>query len=135
MLSELILRRLNDSDALYLQPGFLTDTWVADASDGLRYYPEVPLNWVTEGGAGSDWRITVTLEYGPPAADPLRVDRSPHPSYAKVTPFLHPVVRVLRGNEEIDRLDLLEDLENRYSAQDYLPPLQSFLHTALIKRR
>jgi thioredoxin reductase len=135
VLSELILRRLNDSDALYLQPGFLTDAFVADTHHGLTYYPEVPLSWVREGRAGSGWRITVTLEYGPPAPDPLRVDRSPDPSYAKVTPFLHPVVRVLRGDEELDRLDLLEDLENQYTAEEFLPPLQAFLQTALINWR
>ena len=135
VLSELILRRLNDSDALYLQPGFLTDAFVADTDDGLTYFPEVPVSWAQERSSGSSWRITVTLEYGPPAPDPLRVDRSPDPSYAKVTPFLHPVVRVLRGNEELDRLDLLEDLENQYSAHEYLSPLKSFLQTALVNRR
>jgi hypothetical protein len=135
VLSELILRRLNDSDALYLQPGFLADVFVAHADDGLAYYPEVPLSWAREGSVGSSWRITVTLEYGPPAPDPLRVERSPDPSYAKVTPFLHPVIRVLRDDEEIDRLDLLEDLENQYSAREYLPPLRSFLQTALVNRR
>jgi thioredoxin reductase len=134
-LSELILRRLNDSDALYLQPGFLTDAFIADNDRGLTYFPEVLLSWTRERSRGSRWWIAVTLEYGPPAPDPLRVDRSPDPAYAKQTPFLHPVVRVLRGNEELDRLDLLEDLENHYSAHEYSPVLRSFLQTALANRK
>jgi hypothetical protein len=131
-LSRLVLRRLNDSDALYLQPGYLTDAFVGDGT--LACYTGVPLDWIREGGAGLAWRAAVTLEYGPPASDPLCVDRSPDSSYATVTPFLHPVVRILRGAEEIDRLDLLEDLENRYSTAECLAPLQSFFRTALASR-
>ncbi len=132
VLAQLILRSLNDSDALYLQPGFLSDAYVADPAGGFVFYSGVPLSWVREGGAGLGPRIAVTLEYGPAAPNPLRVDRSPDPAYAKVTPFLHPVVRVLRGEQDCERLDLLEDLENRYRADEYLPPLRSFLHTARV---
>ncbi|MGH3712327.1 MAG: NAD(P)-binding domain-containing protein [Micromonosporaceae bacterium] len=128
-LAETVLRRLNHSDALYLQPGYLADVYVANGV--LAHHAAVPLDWVREGGAGQGWRAAVTLEYGPPAPDPLRVDRSSDPSYATATPFLHPVVRILRGDHVIDRLDLLEDLENRYSADEWLPPLQSFFQTAL----
>jgi hypothetical protein len=41
------------------------------------------------------------------------------------------VVRLLRGDKEVDRLDLLEDVENRYSPEDYVPHLCPFLEDAL----
>jgi len=106
----------------------------------------VPLDWVRTGGLGSGWRLAVTLEYGPRAPDPFNVVRSPDPAYAKVTPYLHPVVRLLNGEgdgdsdgdmggdgaDEVDRLDLLEDVDNRYHHPErYLPHLVPFLRSAL----
>jgi hypothetical protein len=48
-----------------------------------------------------------------------------------VTPYLHPVIRVLQGDAEVDRLDLLEDLENRFQAEQYVPHLLPFLGKVL----
>ncbi|MGH3735026.1 MAG: NAD(P)-binding domain-containing protein [Micromonosporaceae bacterium] len=132
ILAGFTLRRLNDSDAMYLQPGYLADAFVVDGS--VAYHPGTPLDWLRDGGGGAGWWLAVTLEYGPPAPDPLLVDRSPDPGYAEVTPFLHPVVRLFRGEEQVDRLDLLEDLENRYT-DTCLPPLLSFFRAALARAR
>jgi thioredoxin reductase len=134
-LARFVLGRLNESDALFLQPGFLADAFVADGSGRLGFHAGVPLEWLREGGLGHGWRLAVTLEYGPPAPDPFNVERWPDPSYAKVTPYLHPVVRLLDGEAEPDRLDLLEDVDNRYRPEVYLPHLTPFLRSALSAAR
>jgi thioredoxin reductase len=131
-LARFVLARLDTSDGLFLQPGYLADAFVTDDADRpLRHHAEVPLDWLRAGGLGTGWRLAVTLEHGPPAADPFNIPRRPDQDYAKITPYLHPVVRLLRGDDEIDRLDLLEDIENRYHAERDLPHLVPFLRSAL----
>jgi thioredoxin reductase len=131
-----VLARLNHSSGLFLQPGYLADVYLArDAGQLLGLHTEVPLDWVREGGVGTGWRLVVTLEYGPKAPDPFNVERSPEPWYARLTPYLHPVIRVLQGEKEVDRLDLLEDLDNRYHAEQFLPHLLSFFGKVLGDRQ
>jgi thioredoxin reductase len=145
-LARFVLARIDRSDALFLQPGYLADVFVLrGAGLPLAHHADVPLDWVRAGGLGTGWRLAVTLEYGPRAPDPFNVERSPDPAYAKVTPYLHPVVRLLHGEghgdaggpgdgagvDEVDRLDLLEDVENRYHPAPYLPHLVPFLRSAL----
>jgi thioredoxin reductase len=133
-LARFVLARIDRSDALFLQPGYLADAFVLrGAGLPLAHHADVPLDWVRAGGLGAGWRLAVTLEYGPRAPDPFNIARSPDPGYAKVTPYLHPVVRLLHGegSEEVDRLDLLEDVDNRYHPARYLSHLVPFLQAAL----
>jgi cation diffusion facilitator CzcD-associated flavoprotein CzcO len=139
-LARFVLARIDRSDALFLQPGYLADAYVLrGAGLPLAHHADVPLDWVRAGGLGTGWRLAVTLEYGPRAPDPFAIERSPDPAYAKVTPYLHPVVRLLHGEgsggsdgaEEVDRLDLLEDVDNRYHPAQYLPHLVPFLRAVL----
>ncbi|MGI8646938.1 MAG: NAD(P)-binding domain-containing protein [Mycobacteriales bacterium] len=129
-LAEWALDRINTSDAIYLQPGYYADVAIEDG-ECMNAYLGVPLDWVREGGLGNGWQVAVTLAYGPPAPDPLRVERSPDLSYAAVTPFLHPVLHLRRNGRDAGVLHLLEDLENRYAPDDYLPQLVKFFQTAL----
>ncbi|TCP50918.1 pyridine nucleotide-disulfide oxidoreductase [Tamaricihabitans halophyticus] len=132
-LAQWVLDRLNTSDALYLQPGYFADVAAATDPDqtDLGVYEAVPLDWVRDGGLGSGWQLAVTLAYGPPAADPLNVDRRDDPSYADVTPYLHPVIRLRHAGVDTAELHLLEELENRYRPEEHLPRLTSFLRSAL----
>lgn len=127
------LKQLNHSDALFLQPGYLTDAFVGDGRDGLLdFYPAIPLDHVREGKLASGPVHTVTLEYGPQAPDPFRIERDHAPSYAARTPFLHPVIRRFEsGGHEIAKLDFMEELENRFDTRTYLPALQAFLSEGL----
>jgi hypothetical protein len=145
-LAERILERLDTDDAIYLQNAHLADAFVASygesgeqeatlrsdgGAEGLAHHHAVPLDWVRDGGLGRGHRITAGLEFGPGAPDPFNVERSTDPSYARATPYLHPVIRVWRGDAEVDRIDLLEDVENRYRPDDYFGHLVPFLRGAL----
>ncbi|MGH8794222.1 MAG: NAD(P)-binding domain-containing protein [Stackebrandtia sp.] len=127
------LDRLNASDALYLQPGYLADVVTADRDPrgALEAYTAVPLDWVRDGGLGAGRQVAVTLAYGPPAPDPLWVDRRTDASYAEVTPYLHPVLHLRRDGEDVGQLHLLEELENRYPSAEHLPRLTEFFREAL----
>lgn len=123
-LAKITLRRLNMSDAIFLQPGYICDALVSDGNGYIHFHEGVPLDFVRDGHLGENL-FTVTLEYGPEAEDPFRIERTHNPAYAKRTPFLHPVIRFFRGGVEVNKLDVLEDLENRFS-DDYLPELSHF---------
>lgn len=134
-LAEHSLRRLNNSDALFLQPGYLADVFTYDplspGDNSLAYYPGIPVDYLRDGHLGAGPHFTLTLEYGPPAPNPFQIERVHHPSYADVTPFLHPVLRRIEHGVEISRHNFLEDLENSFSPEEYLAQLQKFFRDEL----
>lgn len=122
-LADAVLERVNRTSALWQQFAYLGDLIVLpeagapEPSAAGRWYEELPVDWVCEGGLedvgmedGRGLRFLLTLEFGPKQTDPFRIERQPDPEQAGDSAFLHPVVRRLEGGETVAELHLLEHL-------------------------
>lgn len=128
-LAEAALARCNRSSALWQQFGFLADVVVVPEGGGeARYFEELPLAWVRERDLAAGGRcFAVTLEFGPPQANPFRIERVPDPDRAGESHFLHPVVRRLEGGREAARVHLLENLYGEWQDErQHREPLVRF---------
>jgi hypothetical protein len=134
------LARVNRSSALWQQYGFLCDVIVMD--DGTaRYYEEVPVDHVLDGGFGAGERfVTVTLEYGAghDAIDPfdVAVGRAWEADPSHEDRYLHPVVRAYDAGTPPRVLHLPEDVCNDWSGEaSHRAPLVDFLAGATAGRQ
>jgi thioredoxin reductase len=155
-LADAVLARVNRSSALWQQYAFLCDLielgaggGAAGAGGAVRYYQEVPVDHVLEGGFGATGRrhadqpgnsrfFAVTLEYGAghDTIDPFDVDLGraweADPAHQEDR-YLHPVVRRYEGGELVSVLHLPEDVCNEWSGEaGYRMPLRGFFARALV---
>ncbi|MBX7266618.1 NAD(P)-binding domain-containing protein [Micromonospora sp. Llam7] len=120
-ITDAIIARINRTSALWQQFAVLGDV-VTIAGDTARYFEEVPIDYLNDGGLGPEpFAFVITLEYGPDhdQVDPFDVtvvriaendvERAPDASY------LHPVVRVHRGGRVVAVHHLAENLENDWN--------------------
>lgn len=143
-LADAVLARVNRTSGLWQQYSFLCDVVELDGGDNgrdgssVRWYEEVPVDHVLDGGLGVGPRfVTVSLEYGPghDAIDPFDVDVGREWEADPFHPprYLHPVVR--RYDTDVDEVEVLhlpEDVCNVWSDEDeYHQPLTTFLAAAL----
>ena len=127
-----IIKRVNQTSALWQQFGFLCDVIVV-SGDRAKYYEELAVDYVhdSELGQSEDYYI-VTLEFGKVKGDPFNIERNPVPNKAQESVFLHPVVRHFRGSELIDEIHLLEDLDAEWNKeQAHVQPLREFFEREL----
>jgi thioredoxin reductase len=136
--TDAIIARVNVTSALWQQFAVLADV-VTITGESASYHEEVPVAYVKDGGLGSDlFALLVTLEYGPDhyQADPfdVRVPRIAEndPGAAHDASYLHPVVRVLRGDEIVAEHHLAENLENHWDLPAvHRQPLADFVKAVL----
>lgn len=123
-----VMARLNQSSALFLQPGFLADAVVIDeATETARYYPEVRRDHLEHTGVGrSSHHYTVTLEYGPHKGDPFAIERDPAPEAAHEAFYLHPVIRRYAAGSLVAEHHINDDLENEWVLPEYVDPAAAF---------
>jgi thioredoxin reductase len=129
-LAEAVIRRVNNSSALWQQFGFLCDLIVV--SDGSRealYYEALPVHYVHDSHYGSnDHYYTITLEFGKSRDDLFNVERNPDPSQADRSTFLHPVIRRFSGATLLSEHHLLEDLYADWSKPNvHAQPLVEYI--------
>jgi cation diffusion facilitator CzcD-associated flavoprotein CzcO len=127
---EAVIKRINQSSALWQQFGFLCDVIAASSGtiNEVGYYEEVPIDYLQDGKLGQfDHYYTITLEFGQIKGDPFNIVRNPNPRQADQSTFLHPVVRHYRGSTLIRELHLLEDLDAEWFKQEaHIEPLLEF---------
>jgi hypothetical protein len=121
-----VMDRLNTSSAAFLQPGYFADAAFLDGGS-WRYLEDRPLGYLRDHGADGVCWISITLEFGPHPADPFNIQREQTAEYAAITPFLHPVLRLHHGQEVVDSLHLIEDVENVFTGNLIEEPLRRFL--------
>jgi thioredoxin reductase len=134
-LTEAVLERVNRSSALWQQFGVLADVLVLP-QDGrsARYYEEVPVAYVLDGGLTDDADVVaVTLEYGPDhdKVDPFDITvRRPgqdQAAEAHDAAYLHPVIRLYRNGSAVAVHHVAENLENEWNKpQAHRDPLTAF---------
>lgn len=136
-LTSVALDRLNRTSALWQQYSFLCDLVEVMPDGAARYYEEVPVDNILDGGFGVAERFfTVTLEYGDghDAIDPFDVEvgRQWEADTSHDVRYLHPVVRYYEGMELVSVLALAEDVYNDWSsAAEHQAPLREFFTKAL----
>jgi Pyridine nucleotide-disulphide oxidoreductase len=129
-----IVNRINTSSALWQQFGFFCDAIIIDNSNCTRYYEELPVDYLHDGKLGQHKNYyTVTLEFGHIDDDPFNISRYPDADKAKLSTFLHPVVRHYICGEIISEYHLLEDLDGEWLKEVHIKPLVEFFECALSK--
>ncbi len=134
-LMDAALARANRSSALWQQFGFLADAIVVDeAANEARYYEELPLDWLLEGGLETSCPVfALTLEFGAKRDDPFQIERKPDPEMAEESAFLHPVVRRIEGGEQVAELHVLENLYGEWKDERlHREPLLRFFEAQLL---
>ena len=136
-LMDAIIERVNRSSALFQQFGFIADLVTVDEQAGTaRYYEEVPVDYVADGGFGTAASyFVVTLDYGPDhdKYDPFdstarqRISQS-ETEHADEGHYLHPVVRHYRDGELTGVHHVTENLENEWTNPAvHRAPLAAFI--------
>lgn len=132
-LADVIMDRVHGSSALFQQPGFIAD--VARVRDGeVRYTQCVPVDRFLEqmDAEPDEVAVMLTLEYGDEDhPDPFNIER--FPDDGTVSFFIHPVVRVYRGGEQVAEHHVPEDLENDWSADFYQAPFRRFVAAEVLE--
>ncbi|HEV3358920.1 MAG TPA: NAD(P)-binding domain-containing protein [Pseudonocardiaceae bacterium] len=134
---EALIERVNRSSALFQQFGFLGDLVVVDEQAGTaRYYEQVPVDYIADGGFGSlNSYFVATLDYGPDhdKYDPFdstarqRISQS-ETERADEGHYLHPVVRHYRNGELVGTHHVTENLENEWTNPAvHREPLAAFI--------
>lgn len=132
-----IIHRVNRTSALWQQFGFLCDVLDVTDEESPRYYEELPLDYVLEGGlAGVDRLFAVTLEYGEHHADfdPFNLDRikQTDSDKAHLGSYLHPVIRRYSGGSLISTHHIVENLENQWDSDVHVKPLETYLNANML---
>jgi thioredoxin reductase len=132
-LADAVLARVNRTSGLWQQYSFLCDLIELPPGGTARYYEEVPVDHVLDGGFGTVSRfVTVTLEYGAghDTIDPFDVDvgREWEADPTNDIRYLHPVIRHYRDGRLVSTLALPEQVENDWSGDaEYRAPLRAHL--------
>jgi thioredoxin reductase len=135
-LLEATIERVNTTDGLWQQYGFLNDVIVVHGDwDRAVYYQEMPLAYVHDGELGEHSHYyTVSLEFGKVKGDPFAIQRHPEPGKADESVFLHPVVRRWSGRQLVSEHHLLENLFGEWKgAEEHIAPLRYFFMAQLLE--
>ncbi|MEE9385161.1 MAG: NAD(P)-binding domain-containing protein [Nannocystaceae bacterium] len=132
-MSTATLDRLNSSSAIWQLFGFMCDVIAIEPDHkSLRYFKDVPRDYVLEGRLRARACFLVTLEFGEMQPDPFRVDRKPHPQTAADSSLLHPVVRHYEHGKLVGECHLLEELFAEWTkTETHHVPLRRFFEVEL----
>lgn len=127
-----LIERINQTSALWQQPGFLCDVVRYDRGSGrCELIEELSVDLAREklfaNGAGA---LLLTLEFGhSDAPDPFHVERVRREDYrrAERSQFLHPVLRYYEGGALVTEHHVIEDLAAEWVEPEHVEPLRSFL--------
>jgi thioredoxin reductase len=131
---EAIFERINNSAALWQQPGFFGDLIViGNDGNSAQYYRDMPVEYLRDTAYGSNEHYyTITLEYGPDYPDyPFDFIRHTDADNAQLNPQLHPVIRRYEGSKLIAEHHILEDLEANWHGEIFTTPLATFIQGQL----
>lgn len=130
-----LLAEINQSSAIWQQPGFLTGVAIIDRElRSVSFLREMPMDYAKElFAADTPLALTLTLEYGPAAEDPFNVNRihRTDAERAAQSTFLHPVIRRFEKGELVDEHHVVEDLAAEWLEPEHIDPLVAYLQGLL----
>ncbi|XVN18700.1 hypothetical protein QZH46_27905 [Pseudomonas corrugata] len=131
---ERIIERVNQSSALWQQPGFLQDVMLIDRQQQrLSWHLELPQDYIAQRFAADEY-MTLTLEFGQRKFDnPFNVSRIARENVkrAEDSNFLHPIVRHYRDGKLLAEHHTIEDLAAEWREAEHIEPLLEFLSKQL----
>lgn len=138
-LTEAIIKRVNVSSGLWQQTGYISDLIVVSAQDQTaRYYEDVPVDYVNDGGFGrQDHYYVITLEFGldriNASPDIFAIQRIHKNAYqqAELSTGIHPIVRRYSKGELIAEHHVIEDIASEWLEDVHSGPLLNFLDSDL----
>lgn len=139
-LTQPIIERVNNTSALWQQPGFLADVLVVDRTENsAQWFEELPVDYAhdTWGRLGSEYFL-LTLEFGVRKfANPFNVPRVARDNVKKAedSNFLHPVMRQFYHGEMVTEHHIIEDLAAEWKEPEHIDPLRSYLQQCLAERQ
>jgi len=131
-LTEWIIDRINNTSALWQQPGFLADVIFPNMDSGtIEILEELPMDYIHDswGSDNSDF-FTLSLEYGLTKFDnPFNVSRISRNNIKKAdeSNFLHPIIRHYRNNELVSKHHTIENLFAEWQKPEHIEPLSTYL--------
>lgn len=139
-LTDAIIKRMNQTSALWQQTGFLCDVIVVGKNgQQARYYQDMSKDYVHDGELGkNEHYYVITLEFGLDiiyaSPDPFAVERIHKDDYerAALSAFIHPIIRHFRGDVMIGEHHVIEDLASEWSEDVHVNPLMEFMYRQLL---
>lgn len=99
-LADTLIDRFSTNAALFLQPAFLCDAIVLSGPDAGKRLKGVPIAWLREqDDLRAHGLLVLSMEFGDFGDSPMHVKRRNSIKDDHADPFIHPVLRVFRGDE------------------------------------
>ncbi len=134
-LLDTLLAEMNQSSAIWQQPGFLTRVVRVDRDAGeAELLGLMSVDYAHEHYSDDKTTLMLTLEYGQSnAPDPFFVERvhREDSERAQASQFLHPVVRCFERGELLSEHHVLEDLAAEWWEPEHINPLRAYLRQVL----
>lgn len=133
--TDVILKRVNQSSALWQQTGFLCDViFVSEDQQQGKYYQEVPQDYLFDSDLGKhDHYYTITLEFGheylDAFPDPFAIERVHKDDIhnAEQSPSLHPIIRRYYQGKLVAEHHIIEDIASEWKEEVHIQPLLKFM--------
>ena len=139
ILTDAIIKRVNQSSSLWQQTGFISDLVVVSNSEGTaKYYEDVPADYIHDFEFGQQNHYYIlTLEFGldliNKSPDPFAVSRihKDDVDNAKLSSGIHPIVRRYCGSTLISEHHIIEDVASEWVESVHIKPLLDSMNTQL----
>ncbi|QUY41488.1 NAD(P)-binding domain-containing protein [Acaryochloris marina] len=133
--TDVILKRVNQSSALWQQTGFLCDViFVSEDQQQGKYYQEVPQDYLFDSDLGKhNHYYTITLEFGheylDAFPDPFAIERVHKDDIhnAEQSPSLHPIIRRYYQGKLVAEHHIIEDIASEWKEEVHIQPLLKFM--------
>ena len=135
-LVQYMFHRINTTSGLYQNFGYLCDIIRID-KDGFTYFYELPYKYHRRFKEIKNSKyLVLTLEYGKSFThDILNPVLTFNPNEAEKSTFLHPIIRYMDKEGEVDMVHIVEDVNAEwYSKKLHHEPLKEFLNRCIKKR-
>ena len=137
-ITNVALKRINRSSALWQQFGFIGDLVViCDQNQTASYYEELPIDFIHESEFGKNAHYyIITLEYGEHHVfdNPFHVERVARDNVkdAHLSHFLHPIIRRFEHGKLVAEHHVIEDLAAEWVEDEHTQPLLKFFKEQLL---
>lgn len=136
-LTDLLIKKINTTSALWQQFGFLADLLVIeDGNQNASYYEVLPVDYIHNSHFKEENNyFIITLDYGPGHHDPfahdvMRINKFDKDK-AHDSQFLHPVIRKYSKGTMVSELHLIEDFRSEFNRKEHISALSDYLEKEL----
>lgn len=136
-----VIRRVNESSALWQQYGFLCDVLVVtEWGKRVHYYKDLPIDYVHDSELGkNDHYYTITLEFGLDrilaSPDPFAIERihKDDVNRAALSTGIHPILRRYAGSTLLCEHHIIEDIHSEWLEEVHVQPLLEFFQSQVLE--